>query len=308
MKRIILIFSFILVFVFCMAGFSQESRIQETERTAQTMEQSTEENIETEQSDSMAGNAEQEQTEYIGAVPEEYFSAADHAGQVIEVTYDSRDYTDDSQPAIQKTAYVYLPYGYDEADQDTRYDILYLMHGWTMTAGDFFNESGSGIVPMLDHMIENGEIPPLIVVCATFDAQNHSQSFSRSVEELSVFHNDLRENLMPYIESHYHTYAEDVTPQAFQASRAHRAFGGFSLGAVTTWYHFIYNLDYIQYFLPMSGDCWIMGTYGGRYYPVETVDYLENMLAEGGYGESDFRIYQGIGTKVACKPEISKRR
>lgn len=29
MKRIILIFSFILVFVFCMAGFSQESRIQE---------------------------------------------------------------------------------------------------------------------------------------------------------------------------------------------------------------------------------------------------------------------------------------
>lgn len=149
---------------------------------------------------------------------------------------------------------------------------------------------------MLDHMIENGDIPPLIVVCATFDAQNQSQSFSRSVEELSVFHNDLRENLIPYVESRYHTYAEDVTPEAFQASRAHRAFGGFSLGAVTTWYQFIYNLDYIQYFLPMSGDCWIMGTYGGRYYPVETVDYLENMLAEGGYGENDFRIYQGIGT------------
>ena len=46
----------------------------------------------------------------------------------------------------------------------------------------------------------------------------------------------------------------------------------------------------------MSGDCWIMGTYGGRYYPVETVDYLENVLAEGGYAEGDFRIYQGIGT------------
>ena len=26
------------------------------------------------------------------------------------------------------------------------------------------------------------------------------------------------------------------------------------------------------------------------------MDYLENMLAEGGYGEGDFRIYQGIGT------------
>lgn len=32
------------------------------------------------------------------------------------------------------TAYVYLPYGYDEKDGDTRYDILYLMHGWGMTA------------------------------------------------------------------------------------------------------------------------------------------------------------------------------
>ena len=39
-----------------------------------------------------------------------------------------------------------------------------------------------------------------------------------------------------------------------------------------------------------------MGTYGGRYYPVETVDYLEHVVASGSYGESDFRIYQGIGT------------
>ena len=60
--------------------------------------------------------------------------------------------------------------------------------------------------------------------------------------------------LMPYIESRFHTYAEETTEEGFKASR------------------------------------------GGRYYPVETVDYLENMLAEGGYGEEDFRIYQGIGT------------
>lgn len=28
--------------------------------------------------------------------------------------------------------------GYDEADPGKRYNILYLMHGWHMTAGDFF--------------------------------------------------------------------------------------------------------------------------------------------------------------------------
>ena len=229
-------------------------------------------------------------------MPEEYFAPSDHPGQVVEITYDSRDYTDAAEPAIQKTAYVYLPYGYDEPDQETRYDVLYLMHGWTMTAGDFFDTAQSGIVSMLDHMVENGDIPPVIVVCATFDAQNQSQGFSRSVEELSVFHRDLRENLIPYVESHYHTYAEDVTEEGLRASREHRAFGGFSLGAVTTWYQFIYNLDYIKYFVPMSGDCWIMGNYGGRNYPVETVDYLEQVVADGGWSGDDFYIYQGIGT------------
>ena len=236
------------------------------------------------------------QTEYISVVPEEYFAPSDHPGQVVEITYDSRDYTDTAEPAIPKTAYVYLPYGYDEADQETRYDVLYLMHGWTMTAGDFFDTAQSGIVSMLDHMVENGDIPPVIVVCATFDAQNQSQGFSRSVEELSVFHRDLRENLIPYVESHYHTYAEDVTEEGLRTSREHRAFGGFSLGAVTTWYQFIYNLDYIKYFVPMSGDCWIMGNYGGRNYPVETVDYLEQVVADGGWSGDDFYIYQGIGT------------
>lgn len=240
--------------------------------------------------------ASQEQTEYISAVPEEYFAPSGHHGQVVEITYDSRNYTDPAEPAIQKTAYVYLPYDYGEADEDTRYDVLYLMHGWTMTAGDFFDPAQSDIVPMLDHMIENGDIPPVIVVCATFDAQNQSQGFSRSVEELSVFHRDLRENLIPFVESRYHTYAQDVTEEGLQASREHRAFGGFSLGAVTTWYQFIYNLDYIKYFVPMSGDCWIMGTYGGRDHPVETVDYLEQVVSDGGWDGDDFCIYQGIGT------------
>ena len=237
-----------------------------------------------------------EQTEYIGSVPEEYFEESQRPGRIEEVVYESRDYTSETEEVIEKPAYVYLPYGYQETDTETRYDILYLMHGWTMTAGDFFGDPQSGIVNMLDHMIENGDIPPVIVVCATFDAENQSQGFSRSVEELSVFHRDLRENLIPYIESRYHTYAEGTSEEALQASREHRAFGGFSLGAVTTWYQFVYNLDYIKYFIPMSGDCWVMGTYGGLYHPVETVDYLEDVVTEGGWEEDDFRIYQGIGT------------
>lgn len=101
---------------------------------------------------------------------------------------------------------------------------------------------------------------------------------------------------MPYIESKYSTYAENTTEEALRNSREHRAFGGFSLGAVTTWHQFIYNLDYVKYFLPMSGGCWIMGTYGGRYHPQETTEYLEGVVNNGGWGERDFYIYEGIGT------------
>ena len=39
-----------------------------------------------------------------------------------------------------------------------------------------------------------------------------------------------------------------------------------------------------------------MGTYGGLYQPVETVDYLEQVVSDGGWNGDDFYIYQGIGT------------
>lgn len=232
------------------------------------------------------------QTEYILQIPSSYFERPTNRGQIIAETYKSYDYTSDNREEIIKTAYVYLPHNYDDSMQ---YDILYLMHGWTMTAGDFFNDSN--IINVLDNLIANGNIKPLIVVCATFDSENKSQSFSRSVDELSVFHNDFRNNLVPYIENKYSTYAgKNVTEENLRASREHRAFGGFSLGAVTTWYQFIYNLDYVKYFLPMSGDCWIIATYGGRDYPVETTQYLEKVISDGNYNETDFYIYQGIGT------------
>ena len=111
-----------------------------------------------------------EQTEYINPVPSQYFRDASNKGSVVIENYKSYDYTLDNPEEITKTAYVYLPYGYDPDDSSKRYDVFYLVHGWTMTAGDFFNDSG--LVSMFDNMIQNGDIPPVIVVCATFDAEN----------------------------------------------------------------------------------------------------------------------------------------
>lgn len=240
--------------------------------------------------------AKTEQTEYTSAVPAAYFETAEKRGQVVRVEYETQDYTNSTGKTITKPAYVYLPYGYDENDTQTKYNILYMMHGWTMTAEAFFEDSESDIVTMLDNMIAQGDIPPTIVVSATFDAENQSQDFSRSTDEIAVFHNDFRNDLVPYIEGRFHTYAEGTSEADLRSSREHRAFSGFSLGAVTTWYQFVYNLDYIKYFLPMSGDCWILGTYGGLNQPEETTEYLETVVQDGSWAQDDFYIYSGIGT------------
>lgn len=119
------------------------------------------------------------------------------------------------------------------------------MHGWTGIAGELFTVGNGFIKNMFDVMIEKGDIQPLIIVAATFDNDNAPQDFSRSVDELGIFHHDFRNALLPFIDSHFNT----------NAVRNSRAFSGFSLGAVTTWYEFYYNSDLIKYFLPLSGDC-----------------------------------------------------
>jgi len=150
---------------------------------------------------------------------------------------------------------------------------------------------------MFDVMIEKGDIRPLIIVAATFDNENAPQDFSRSVEELSVFHNDFREALLPFIGAHFHT----------NTARNSRAFSGFSLGAVTTWYEFCYNSDLIKYFLPLSGDCWIMGTYGGRYRPQETTNRLEQLVQEKGYTAADYEIYAAVGTRDPIWDQVNNQ-
>ena len=51
------------------------------------------------------------QTGWTTAVPAQYTVASDHLGTVEQIVYDTKDYAGDGS-AIQKVAYVYLPYGY----------------------------------------------------------------------------------------------------------------------------------------------------------------------------------------------------
>lgn len=237
------------------------------------------------------------QTGYTTAVPQSYKTESEHGGKVERLDYDSLDYARDSSK-ITKTAYVYTPHGYDKNDTEKRYDIIYLMHGWGGHAGEYFDYTATKNV--FDHLIENGDIPPVIIVSATFYNEKSDTDFSGSIDELRQFHRDFEENLMPTAESKYHTYAKDTTPEGLKAACDHRIFGGFSLGSVTTWLEFCYDYDYIHYFLPMSGSCWYYGTYGD--FQIEkNVDFIEQLVRDNNLDERGYFIYHAVGTEDAVK-------
>ena len=240
-----------------------------------------------------------EQTGWTTSVPSGYLSAASEQGSVVPLAYTSRDYAG-NEAEINKTAYVYLPYGYDENDMETRYNILYLMHGWGGHAGEYF-EYGS-LKNLFDNLIENGDVEPMIVVSASFYHDGSAGDFGSSVRALRAFHNDFENDLMPAVEGRFHTYAESTSAEDLKASRDHRAFGGFSLGSVTTWLQFCYDYDYIRYFLPMSGSSWYYGTYGD-FRIEENVDFIEQLVADNNLDERGYFIYHAVGTQDTVKSQ-----
>ena len=80
-------------------------------------------------------------------------------------------------------------------------------------------------------MIAEGDIDPLIVVTPTFYVEDDCAD---DLDQLTYsFAKELRNDLMPEIESSYSTYAKSADDKGFSKSRDHRAFAGLSRGAVT---------------------------------------------------------------------------
>ncbi len=188
-------------------------------------------------------------------IPQEFWSPAEQQGTLTELnydTYESMTYEQQTQP-LTKRAIVYLPYGYTE---ETQYNVFYLMHGGWGNETSMLGAPGSpaAFKNVLDNAIAAGEIAPLIVVCPTYNntSPEDSASFSLALTLTANYHHELLNDLIPAVESQYSTYAESVSPPDLAASRDHRGFGGFSMGAVTTWRTFQYGLDSFRYFLPMS--------------------------------------------------------
>lgn len=201
----------------------------------------------------------------------------------------------DGEPR-DKYANVYLPYGYDAADTAKRYNILYLMHGGGGNSDAWLD--CCKIKNMLDHAFLNGEAEPFIVVFPSYYKEKIGRIGGPVPPDenfhVRFFQQELREELIPAVESKYNTYAEDVTPEALKASYAHRGFGGFSMGSCTTWYAFCDNNEYFGTYIPLSGDCWVNGLERGEGHYAKTAEILADIAKKS---HMNFKIYAATGTE-----------
>jgi len=146
--------------------------------------------------------------------------------------------------AIIKKCNAYLPAGYDENDKDTRYNVLYLLHGvggnryeWLDGSGDV--DGNSLICNIFDNLIANGYIAPSIIIFpdgrSTYDWTDCSfNAKGTNMLGLYYFDYELRYDLIPFIESKYNTYAniKNMSLEGIAYNRMHRAIAGSSMGGM----------------------------------------------------------------------------
>lgn len=191
-------------------------------------------------------------------VPAKYRETADEApasqrGTIETITYETETYDEGNSVKMSKQANVYLPAGYDASKQ---YNVLYLMHGGGENMNTWLVENDySGNKKMVDNLIADGEINPLIIVTPTFYRPSDAPEPDSAFDLTTIFQHELRKDLIPYIESHYSTYAGgDVSDENLIKTRMHRAFAGLSMGSMTTYRSALYaNYDVFAWFGPYSG-------------------------------------------------------
>ena len=176
--------------------------------------------------------------------------ACDEQGTVEEIKYTTSAYPDyeyaDENGLVTKTAWVYLPYGYDAADTSTKYNLLVLVHGSGLNEGYWFakgsyaDESqqgiyltgGNGTANMLDTMMKDGTAEKTIVVTPTFylPGEDGVTVSTGNDANTSNFAEELKDDLLPYMALNYNTYAEvnaEMTDEemtaALVAARDHQA-------------------------------------------------------------------------------------
>ncbi|MCR5102778.1 MAG: hypothetical protein K6B41_15625 [Butyrivibrio sp.] len=228
-------------------------------------------------------------------VPKNYYEDI-KGGRLEEIFYDSVKYYSDKSK-VTKRALVYVPEGYDGSGKN--YNVLYLMHGGGGNEEEimYCQNRSLQLKHILDHMIANGDIEPMLVVTPTF-YYSDSQSALHDIKDAGVltklYHNEFRNDLLPAIDSKYRTIAD----------RDHRAFSGFSMGSEVTWEMYLNCLDLIKNFMPLSGDCWIVEEKGGATYPEKTAKLMKEYIKDKGFDNYSYNVFAFTGDKDIAFPAL----
>ena len=210
--------------------------------------------------------------------PSSYFGSCQQEGKIVKETYNGINGMNNLN--------VYLPYGYDKSK---KYNIFYLMHGGSENENTLFYNDDTQVQHMFDHMIMNGEIEPMIIVTPTFNKT-----------EAGKFYSEFRQSVVPFVEGKYSTYAGGDTSQAsLQKSRMHRAYGGFSMGSVSTWAVMENCLDIVGYFMPLSGDHW-----GGNS-AYDKAKSIANAVDKSGLKKNEYFIFAATGSDDIAYPNVN---
>ena len=162
---------------------------------------------------------------------------------------------------------VYTPPGYNPAE-DTKYPVLYLIHGMTDTYETWFKVGKMNNI--LDNLIAQGQAEPMIVVMPYANPypemilRGTATAYDAMNTEIVV--REIVDEVMPYIESNYKV----------QADADHRAVAGFSLGGRQTLATGLGNPDKFHYvcaFAPaIFGNEWVTNFDNGTYSDPDSIN------------------------------------
>jgi endo-1,4-beta-xylanase len=234
----------------------------------------------------------------------------EYKGTEIYIEYTTDVYGDGV--TYSKFARVYLPYGYDPDDHETKYNILYLQHGNNCSPSNWFDVEvpTANFKTLLDNLFdpEHGVMDPFIIVCPTYylDIEETDTTVpdgaiagdGRYEGIPAMYYREVIEDLIPAVESQLNVYCTDFSEEGIKATRDHRAWGGYSRGSVCTWYMFHYNFEYFTYWMPTSANCLREGTTSGADDAEEWTDemafeYVSEPIKE--HPELDFFIIAQSG-------------
>lgn len=200
--------------------------------------------------------------------------SAKDRGTVVKINYPTQDYAANDGNTYEKPAWVYLPAGYNAKDKNTKYPVLVLMHGYGQnwdTWGLTDQGTGGKIKGYMDRGMFSGEVEKFILVVPTGVASaSWSTGAGTDVPGFNAFGGELRNDLIPYMESHFNV----------RTDRDGRAMAGLSMGGGQT-----FNIG--------IGECLDMFSYFGAFSAATFVGSAEYMAGvEAKENLKDYNIHE----------------